>query len=595
MNNIVLRLKRYASVVVLFTFFLALYIYTAAPGIYDGDSGEMAAAINTLGLAHPTGFPLYMILGKLFTILLPIGDIAYRLNILSALLTAVSLIFIYYTLKNLGRSVCAALIASFVLGLGHNTIWSNAGTSRVYASSLLFVSILFFVYSQWKIKPKTEHLYLYGFLWGLSLGTHSLMFVMVVPFLFMIWQARTFLKKKIFILARVMILTILPGFQYIYLLFAYKRNGIITWGDMSSLDGFLYYITQKDFSDKFFTRSLQDSGAFIATLLNFFSSEFIIPFFLLTLLGLVVFYNKDRKFFLLITVLTTLNILIMFFYGNNKDLFILYRYVFIVYIALAIGLAYFLDSLFDEFAFRKNKVGLVASLVVILFLMGLQFKTSYASNNIRNNHVMIDFANNILKSVDSGSILFINGDIESGAIWYIQSVGQNRDIIVIVGNLIIRDWYIKNLESKYPEIISKGLIEKKSYDARIATILSSNIVSRKIYSTFTEWEGKMATGFEFIPIGVVHRVVSNGADTKDILSTSKQWGSYNLEGIKLGSYKNVYFEAIARQYLLSLNNTGMVYFRNGFLNDAEELLREALSINDSPAVKANLQAVLDEK
>src|SRR3989344_7583880 len=128
-----LKLKQNFPALILFLFFASLYIYTATPGVYDGDSGEIAAAVNTLGLAHPTGFPLYMMTGKLFTLLVPIGDVAYRLNIFSALLTAAALIFVYYTLRNLGNSPFASLTASFVLGLGRNTIWHNGGMANVYA------------------------------------------------------------------------------------------------------------------------------------------------------------------------------------------------------------------------------------------------------------------------------------------------------------------------------------------------------------------------------------------------------------------------------------------------------------------------------
>jgi hypothetical protein len=63
---------------------LALYVTTLAPSVLPGDSGEFQFAVPTLGIPHPTGYPLYLVLGKLLS-LVPVGSIAYRLNLLSAI------------------------------------------------------------------------------------------------------------------------------------------------------------------------------------------------------------------------------------------------------------------------------------------------------------------------------------------------------------------------------------------------------------------------------------------------------------------------------------------------------------------------------
>ena len=59
----------------------ALYAVGACPTIYVGDSGELAAAVHVLGIPHPTGYPLYVLLGKLWTLFVPLGSIAYRLSL----------------------------------------------------------------------------------------------------------------------------------------------------------------------------------------------------------------------------------------------------------------------------------------------------------------------------------------------------------------------------------------------------------------------------------------------------------------------------------------------------------------------------------
>src|SRR5438552_16007378 len=65
----------------------ALYVRTLAPSVMPGDYAEFQMCAAVLGVPHPTGYPLYVLLGKLFT-LLPAGDVAYRVNLSSAIYMA---------------------------------------------------------------------------------------------------------------------------------------------------------------------------------------------------------------------------------------------------------------------------------------------------------------------------------------------------------------------------------------------------------------------------------------------------------------------------------------------------------------------------
>ena len=85
--------------VIVFCVSFTVYLLTLAPTIYIEDAAEFSAAVPTLGIAHPSGFPLYMLLGKLFTLLVPIGNMAFRVNLFSAVTTSFALVVFYYTLK----------------------------------------------------------------------------------------------------------------------------------------------------------------------------------------------------------------------------------------------------------------------------------------------------------------------------------------------------------------------------------------------------------------------------------------------------------------------------------------------------------------
>jgi hypothetical protein len=77
---------------------LFLFILTAPPTIYFGDSGELAAAAYNLGIGHPPGYPLFTLMEKLFSYL-PAGDIAFRMNLMSGFFAVLVFIMLYFTVK----------------------------------------------------------------------------------------------------------------------------------------------------------------------------------------------------------------------------------------------------------------------------------------------------------------------------------------------------------------------------------------------------------------------------------------------------------------------------------------------------------------
>src|SRR4051794_26172736 len=87
---------------------LLVYLRTMCRTIYVGDSGELAAAVHVLGIPHPPGYPLYVLLGKLFSMLVPIGKPALRLNIFSAVCASASAVFLFLTLRELSFAMLLA-------------------------------------------------------------------------------------------------------------------------------------------------------------------------------------------------------------------------------------------------------------------------------------------------------------------------------------------------------------------------------------------------------------------------------------------------------------------------------------------------------
>ena len=76
-----------------------VYLYTLAPTVSGEDGGELVAAAYTLGIPHPTGYPIWTILGHLFTRIIPFGEIAWRVNLMSAFWAAATVGVLAYMLQ----------------------------------------------------------------------------------------------------------------------------------------------------------------------------------------------------------------------------------------------------------------------------------------------------------------------------------------------------------------------------------------------------------------------------------------------------------------------------------------------------------------
>jgi len=195
----------------LFAGSLTVYNATLTPSLSykSPDGNELATVPYLLGLVHSTGYPLYTWLGKLFTFL-PVGDVAHRMNLMSATLGAAGVGMLYLLLM-LGtgavsqagagpwQSVAgvnarrlAALFATLLFAFSL-TFWSQTGIAEVYAPNVLMVTLTLLTLLAWAWVEEGDQahgpvrtgwrafvpsgrslglLFLFGLVFGLSLGTH---------------------------------------------------------------------------------------------------------------------------------------------------------------------------------------------------------------------------------------------------------------------------------------------------------------------------------------------------------------------------------------------------------------------------------------
>ncbi|MDM8519100.1 DUF2723 domain-containing protein [Anaerolineales bacterium HSG6] len=167
MKNAIHHLKQSSSIlfIAIFLTVLTLYYLTLAPGVIGGDAGEHQLAAPLLGIPHATGYPLYILLGKLWTLLIPMGSMAWRMNLLSAvgsaLAASVTGLVIYQlsqiegdnqsgvqhlrgqkqTLQGTSLSLPGAFIGALTLAFGL-TLWQWSIITGVRSINVLFFALL---------------------------------------------------------------------------------------------------------------------------------------------------------------------------------------------------------------------------------------------------------------------------------------------------------------------------------------------------------------------------------------------------------------------------------------------------------------------
>lgn len=204
----------------------ALYVNALAPTLLTADAAEFQLACNVLGIAHPTGYPLYLMLGWLWSHLVPLGDAAYRINLLSALFAALAVGLLYplillvleTAVDSLSRrSVRAvAIIATLSLAMSR-TFWSQAVRAEVYALNSLFVVATLFLLLLWSRTRSHKTLYLAALVYGLSLTHHRTMILLGPACVLFVWLTDRSMLTDLKSLGKLLLLILVPQLLYLYI------------------------------------------------------------------------------------------------------------------------------------------------------------------------------------------------------------------------------------------------------------------------------------------------------------------------------------------------------------------------------------------
>ena len=415
----------------LFLVLFGLYVHSAAPHLAPyRDAGEMVTVIQTLGVAHPPGYPLYTLMGRLSSFFY-FGNAAFQLNLFSGACAALALVVLFLTLK-IWASRGAALTASLVVGLSH-PFYELACVSEMYSLGVLWLCLILYCF----FVVKNEALLF--FLLGLGLGVRMDFLLLIPLFLFWHWQ----MKRPMSALPT-LIAFLLGGSLYLYLTIRSSVNPLIDWGNPETLLSTFNSATRKSYSGTLDLLSLSyKKGENFFANMNYYAHQLLsslgwgaVGLVLVGLWSRVKTKNKEA-----LVVLSLFLIMGPFFLflanmpPNPHSLAIveasyLFPNLFLVFF-LAWGL---------EFVFRTRWAKVFMFLV--LFSLPWNFIHGFQRASKRNNFYVRDFIENVWKSVPANGVAVFHDDVQLFSLWMSQLVERRRpDVSLIASGLSASPWY----------------------------------------------------------------------------------------------------------------------------------------------------------
>lgn len=468
----------------LFVFVFITYLTTLYPTIAGEDSAEFVTVAANLDLAHPPGYPLYTMLGKVFTIIIPFGNIAWRINIMSALFAALTSLLIFLLTKKITQNKFIPVITSLAFSFT-NPFWSQAIRAEVYTlNTFLFSSILLALHHWYKSKSN-KPLYLSIFLFGITLTNHHLILLAAIPFaIFVISHRPKLLLSFKFYIASIcsLALGLLP---YLYLpirtVFGgkYINPAMISHHPINSFTKFWAFVNRNIYggsvrikeqintvgiieksnaseavsSPSFFEKiidtiqynSLISTQNWTPKQAKYIFQLFFEQYYFVALIPFIfgLFYllkdKKNRAWNWMIILLTLIYSYGLYLFisleGDTKPSLIHNSKAFIIpgLMMLAIVSGYGIKYLFN---FTQNKKQQIFLITIITTLLTTMYAHNYKKNDQSGNYIIYDYVKAFISSIpDSSPKVFTYGrDDMTFSVYYLQEVEKfqpQKDVRVV--------------------------------------------------------------------------------------------------------------------------------------------------------------------
>jgi len=451
---------------------LALYLFTLCPTIYSGDSAEIATAGFTFGIPHPPGYPFFCLFSNLWTRLLRFGEVAFRLNLLSAVVAAATVYLLTLLLLRLGVAWRLAAAVGLGLGLGSG-LWSQALISEVYAFDVFLLALALFaavLAGETRTTARTAILLALVSLW---IGHRTVNLLYAPAPLILAWPAlRENFRSRRSLLILLLAFT-LPFLSFLYLPIASSFDPPLDTGDPESWSRFYTLVTAQAYRGFLFAGSAAENLGHILRSIPRQTGIFL----LLTPFGALLAWREQRRIFLGLSYLVLANLLFAAGY-RVPDVTV---FVLPMMVALA-GLAGLgADALWR----RSGRIG--KALVSLAVLGGAAHLgiTNFAANDLRGQTLVRDFARDSLGFAGRDALVLSEVDTVTYSLWYAQFVeGRRRDLLVVCKGRVT-DYLQEAAIRRRPDLdlpIYRGADQESRYPALIA---ERNVSRVPVYVTGT--------------------------------------------------------------------------------------------------------------
>ena len=601
----------YVSIVLSFLVNFTLYVMTVAPTVTFEDSGELISAAYCLGVPHEPGYPLFTMLGKLFT-LLPLGTVAFRVNLMSAFFTALAGVFVFSSMvllienifitsrfwKNTGsRSLkflkySVGLCAGLLFGAAY-TSWAQAVITEVYGLNSLFTSLFvfltFLLTRQQEERKKRICFYALCLIMGLSLTNHttSAMFIPLIAVYLYLFEKK--LLKDFTLLAKSFGFFFLGLLPFGYLPIAAHRNPVINWGDPGNFVNFLRVITRHQYGQT--PRTLEGFvSQFWVFLSELLTKQWFPAVLAFAAAGLIVLYLKSRRVFVFALVFLFFSMPVTTFMTNfdvstaasafeHKALVSVFYIPAYLFLSILMGTGIF-------YALTIFRLNAVSSYGAALLLPMAVFIGSGAQNiarvNMQGYFLARDYADNIFRTLPENALLFVHWDPFCFPLMYYQSVEHKRpDLLVLDQMLLKRTWYVQWLQRHHPEFAKQfekereafliavapfesrkpynGEILQRCYIGMINAFIDTTLrQNRGVYCTYTP-EPAIVRGYRLEPVYSAYKFTSGDQLDTSISETECDLSAFSdkrFTGDRMKKYFREYYGNIYGQRGMLLESHG---------------------------------------
>ena len=441
-----------------------LYIGTLSPTIAWRDSPEFVTVAHVLGISHPAGSPTYALLAKLTTFL-PIGSIAMRVNLFSALFGALTVSLLFSLLYGLlagtppWTRLCAAWSGALFLCVSES-FWRFAEVAEVYALQdcliIILLTVLLKARTAQTLAPSVPQkwYWLFAFLYGLSTGVHATMAFFAPAFLIFIWltEPRMFRGKA---LAFGMFFFVLGFAVYLYLPFRSLAGPVFNWGDPHTFQQLLIHLSdRKDGSLRFavsWVKLPYQIYIYLANLCN----EFSILGVALGLLGCLYTFYKDKSLGLLLGLVFLGNVGFFIRSWTAAFGFLPSFVVFSLWIGLGVyACLALLATVYQQHRIRIPRVAVHIFLFGgIVTTLGGVYMHHVAVADQTGNYSAELYGKHLLEQLPSDAILF--SDYSWFPLLYLQAVERQRpDLTVLLqGDVLTPEYYAPLSTKRFPDIL----------------------------------------------------------------------------------------------------------------------------------------------